>query len=135
MNGDQERGVITSSYVASIPLPNPPPQAGLSHVAQQFEEELVVPSCALEFGAQGYLCVGLSAGDVESQAPEDGDIGRSVVLAVSRQIFVEHDVERPMQAVLDGPVFAHDTQGFLTAVASAHQEVTLDGLVRAALAG
>ena len=43
----------------------------------------------------------MSACDVEGQASENGEVGRGVVLAVARQILVEDDVERPMQAVFD----------------------------------
>jgi hypothetical protein len=48
-------------------------------VAEEVEEEGIVPSCALELGPQGGFCVGLSASDVESEAPENGEIGWTIV--------------------------------------------------------
>src|SRR6476620_3463599 len=80
---------------------------GLSHVSEHIEEVDVVPSGTLELGPEGYLCVGLSAGDVEGQALEDGEVCGAIVLAVSGKVIVEQDVEWPVQAVLDGPMLAH----------------------------
>src|SRR5205807_7897317 len=109
-------------------------RAGLSHVTEEIEEESVVPSCALELGSQGDFCVGMSAGDIEGEAPQDGEVGWGIVLSIARQVLVEHDIERPMQAIFDGPVCAHDAHDILGAVVLAHQEVALDGIVRAPLA-
>lgn len=115
----------------SVPVRNP----GLSHVAKDLEEEGIVPSGALELEAQRGGCVGVGSGDIEGKAPEHGKVGRGVVLAVAGQILVEDDVERPMQAVFDGPMCTDDTQNLLGTVGLAHQEEALDGLVFAALAG
>src|SRR5207244_958841 len=84
--------------------PTLPARAGLSHVTQHIEEEGFVPSCSLEFATQRSLGVGVGADDVEGETPENGQVGWRVVLAISRQILVEHDVEHPMQAVFDGPM-------------------------------
>src|ERR1700682_4146340 len=81
-----------------------PCRAGLSHMAQHIEEEGFVPSCALELATQGSFGIGMGAGDVESEATQDGEIGRRVVLATARQVFVEQHIERPMQAVFDAPM-------------------------------
>src|SRR5437660_7959490 len=76
----------------------------------------------------------MSAGDIEGEAPQDGEVGWGIVLSIARQVLVEHDIERPMQVIFDGPVCAHDAHDILGAVVLAHQEVALDGLVRAPLA-
>src|SRR5437867_13264891 len=94
----------------------PPCGAGLSHVAEEIEEESIVPSCALELGSQGDFCVGMSAGDIEGEAPQDGEVGWGIVLSIARQVLVEHDIERPMQAIFDGTVCAHDAHDILGAV-------------------
>src|SRR5438552_18246457 len=110
-------------------------RAGLSHVTEEIEEESIVPSCALELGSQGDFCVGMSAGDIEGEAPQDGEVGWGIVLSIARQVLVEDDIERPMQAIFDGPVCAHDAHDILGAVVLAHQEIARDGLVLARLAG
>src|SRR6266705_6323899 len=93
-----------------MPLAPSPLWAGLSHVTQHIEEEGFVPCCSLEFATHGSLGVGVGAGDVEGETPENSQVGWRVVLAISRQILVEHDVERPVQAVFDAPMFANDAQ-------------------------
>src|SRR5438093_4772010 len=85
--------------------PDPLLRAGLSHVTEEIEEESIVPSCALELGSQGDFCVGMSAGDIEGEAPQDGEVGWGIVLSIARQVLVEHDIELPMYASFAGPVF------------------------------
>src|ERR1700755_51000 len=87
-----------------------PSRAGLSHVAEEFEEECIVPPGALELAAQGDCRVGVGLGDVESQTPEHGQVGRSVVLAIAGKVLVEGDVERPVQAIFDAPMSTDDAQ-------------------------
>lgn len=43
--------------------------AGLSHMAEHGEEELIVPSCTFDFAFDGALC-GVAAQDVECEFPE-----------------------------------------------------------------
>ena len=76
--------------IASRPTP------GLSHVAQHIEEEGIVPTCTFELAAKGSFGVGMGAGNVESEATQDGEVGRCIVLATTRQVFVEQHIERPM---------------------------------------
>jgi NAD(P)-dependent dehydrogenase (short-subunit alcohol dehydrogenase family) len=38
-------------------------------VAEEIEQECIVQSCPLELGPQGDFCVGMSAGDIEGEAP------------------------------------------------------------------
>src|SRR3982074_3743689 len=106
-----------------------PWRAGLSHVAKELEGKGIVPSGALEFETQGGGCIGVGSGDIEGKTSEYGKVGRGVVLAVAGQILVEDDVERPMQAVFDGPMCTDDTQNILGTVGLAHQEEALAGLV------
>ena len=98
---------------------------------EHIEEEGIIPSSTFELAAQGRFGVGMSASDIERQALEQGDVGGAIVLAISGEVFIEHDIERPVQAVFDGPVLADDAQGLAAAVALAHQEVTLDCPCRA----
>ena len=109
--------------------------AGLSHVTKEFEKEGIVPSGALELEPQESCCIGVSSSDIEGKTSEYGKVGRGVVLAIAGQILVEDDVERPMQAVFDGPMSTDDPQNILGTVGLAHQKEALDGLVFAALAG
>src|SRR6202451_3194190 len=110
----------------SRPPPLPlPTRAGLSHMAQHIEEEGFVPSRALELATQGSFGVGMGAGDVESEATQHGEIGRCIVLATARQVFVEQHIERPMQAVFDAPMLPHDAQHFRRPVMARQQEIAL----------
>jgi len=67
-------------------------------VAEEFEEEGIVPSGALELAAQGAGLVWVGSGHIESQASEHREVGRPVILAIARQILVEDDV-KPLPAV------------------------------------
>src|SRR6266705_2781178 len=64
-------------------------------MADEIEEEAVVPSGAQEFSAQRSLGVGMGSGDVERQSSQDGEVCRPIILAVAGQIFVEGNIERP----------------------------------------
>src|SRR5437870_13236214 len=86
---------------------------GLSHVTEEIEEESIVPSCALELGSQGDFCVGMNAGDIEGEALQDGEVGWGIVLSIARQFLVEHAIDRPMHAIVHGPVCAHDAHDIL----------------------
>src|SRR5438045_9622605 len=85
----------SSGVYGPPPHPSPVNGAGLSHVTEEIEQESIVPSCALELGSQGDFCVGMSAGDIEGEAPQDGEVGWGIVLSIARQVLVEHDIERP----------------------------------------
>ena len=52
----------------------------------------------------------MGSGDVERESPQDGQVGRSVVLAITGQVFVENHIERPVQDVFDTPMFSNDAQ-------------------------
>src|SRR5262249_3675013 len=125
----EENGVVPAKAGATLPW-----RAGLSHVAKELKKKGIIPAGALELEAQGGVGVGMGSGDVEGKSPEDGKVGRAVVLAIAGQILVEDDVERPVQAVFDGPMGANDAQNLCATVVLAHQEVALDGFILAALA-
>ena len=41
----------------------------------------------------------MSTRDIEGEATQHGEVGRRIVLAAAGEIFVEQDIERPMQTV------------------------------------
>ena len=82
-------------------------------MADEIEEEVFVPSGSQELSAQRGALIGMGASDVVGQSPENGEIGRPVILAVAGAVFVLDDVERPMQRVLDAPVGTHDLEQLL----------------------
>ncbi len=71
-------------------------------MSKEFVEEFFAPSGELHF-AGGRSRVWVDAQDVEGLAPDDGDILWSIILARSRVVFVEDDIERPVQMVFDTP--------------------------------
>ena len=83
--------------------------AGLSHVGDEVEEEGVVPSSAFDFLTHGGR-IWMRANDVDCEAPQDREVLGTVVFSGSAAVLVEHDVEDPMQLVLDPPMTAHDLQ-------------------------
>ena len=83
--------------------------AGLSHVAEEIEKEGIVPASAFDFLTHGYA-VGMRANDVECESSQDREVLRTIVFSGSVAILVEHDVEYPMQPVLDTPMTAHNLQ-------------------------
>src|SRR5208337_471742 len=88
---------------------NPGRGAGLSHMSKEFVEEFFAPSGELHF-AGGRSRVWVDAQDVEGLAPDDGDILWSTILARSRVVFVEDDIERPVQMVFYAPMGSIDLQ-------------------------
>src|SRR6202790_1042138 len=77
----------------------------------------------------------MSASNIEGKSPQNGEVGGSVVFSASRLILAENDVERPVQDVLDAPVFANDAQQFCGRVTLGQKEVAMYGLVASAFAG
>src|SRR6476619_1240177 len=84
-------------------------RAGLSHMAEQGEEEAVVPAGALDFPAYGGGTRTRSK-DVEREPAQDGEVLGSMIHSRPVAVFVEVDVEHPMQLVLDRPMTARDRQ-------------------------
>jgi hypothetical protein len=78
-------------------------------VAEEVEKEGIVPSGALDFLAQGYG-VGMRANDIGGKSSQDREVLWSIVFSCTIAILAEHDVEHPMQAVLDAPMTAHNLQ-------------------------
>ena len=64
-----------------------PARAGLSHVGDEFEHEILIPPGAFELSAHGGF-VRVGSGDVEGEAPEDSEIGWSVVLVLLMAVLV-----------------------------------------------
>src|SRR5665809_132892 len=87
--------------------------------------EGVGPSGALAFAADRQLWPGC-AQHVEGETSEDREVFRAVILAVAGLVFVEADIEHPVQAVLDGPVRAH---GVCEALGGARAEARMERLL------
>src|SRR6185437_5113764 len=107
-------------FLTSNPLTSPC-AAGLSHIGEEGEEIILGPACALDLSAQRGRVV-VAAQDVESEPAQDGEIWGSVVLSGAVAILVENDIEGPVQAVFDAPMFAHDAQ-HLGGIVSAGEQV------------
>jgi hypothetical protein len=109
-----------------------PSTAGLSQLSKYREEEGIVPSGALDLSADRCL-VGMGAQRVERELSQHGKVVRSMILAVSRGILAEDDVEDPMELVLDGPVLADDVEQPGGAEHAGEQEVSHHDVVGLAL--
>ena len=82
---------------------NPPP--GLSHMSKELEEEVFAPRSELHFSGEG-SSVGMGSQYVEGDASNDGKVLWSIILAGSRIVLVEDNVERPMEVIFDPPMQA-----------------------------
>ena len=76
-------------------------------MSKEFEEELSLPSCEFHFAPDGPI-EGVGAQDIECDATNHGEILWREVLAGSGVVFVEDDVELPMEIILDAPMSARD---------------------------
>src|SRR6266480_6995517 len=72
--------------------PTLPTRAGLSHLGEHRGEEGIVPPCAFDFAAYG-RGARMRAESIECQLAQNGEVLRSVVLAVAGAVLVEDDVE------------------------------------------
>ena len=66
--------------------------------------EIVVPSGGFVLALEARLQCGVGASKVERDFAEQGQVPGCVALAYSARVFVEPDVEYPMQPVLDRPM-------------------------------
>jgi hypothetical protein len=71
------------------------------------EEEGVVPAGAFDL-ATGRAVIGVGAQDVEGAAAQAGEVLGRVILAGMGAVFVENDVQDPVQTVVDLPVRSYD---------------------------
>jgi len=101
------RTIDVNDGVASSRPPGQSP--GLSHVSKEFIEEFFAPCSELHFAGEGPI-VGVSAQNIGRHSPDSGEILRSIVLAGSCVVFVEDDVEGPVQMIFHAPVRAIDFQ-------------------------
>src|SRR5690348_1989961 len=81
----------------------PPLRAGLLHISKELEEELFLPRGKLHFSGDSPV-EGVRSQNVERDAANDGEIFWGVILAGSRVVFVEDNVEFPMEVVLNAPM-------------------------------
>ncbi len=70
-------------------------------------EEAVVPAGALELATDQALGR-FELGEVEGEAPQQGEVLGAMVLAVAGPVLVQGHIEHPRQAVLDLPVGADE---------------------------
>ena len=80
-------------------------------MTEHAKKEGIVPTGALDFLAHRYgrrMC----PDEVECELADDCKVLGSMVFPGSVAVFVEDDIEHPMQLVLDGPMAAHDLQKF-----------------------
>ena len=65
-------------------------------MSKEFVEEFFAPCGELHFAGEGAV-VWVGAQDVDGHASDDGEVLRPIILAGSRVVFVEDDIERPVQ--------------------------------------
>jgi hypothetical protein len=78
-------------------------------MAEDSQEEGVVPACALDFASEG-CAIGVGSDDVECEPAQDGEVLGRMVLSGTIAILGEVDIEHPMKTVFDAPVAAGDVQ-------------------------
>src|SRR3954454_3767119 len=66
--------------------------------------EIVVPSGGLALALEACLQCGVGAREVERDLAEQGQVPDRVALAYSARVFVETDIEYPVEPVLDRPM-------------------------------
>ncbi len=82
-------------------------------MAESFEQVLVIPGTFLESVGDGDIWCVAGLQDVSGDAGEGCDICGGVVFSVSTAVFVQADVENPVQVVLDAPMGTDGVQGGL----------------------
>src|SRR5258708_14131718 len=80
-----------------------PASVGLSQMSKELEEEFLLPSCKLHFSTDRSI-IRVCSQDVDGDAAQDGKILWPIILAGSGIVFVEDDVERPVQLIFDAPM-------------------------------
>jgi hypothetical protein len=71
-------------------------------VSKEFVEEFFAPCGELHFAGEG-PGVGVGAQDVAGHSTDHGEILWAIILAGSRVVLVEDDIERPVQMVVSRP--------------------------------
>ena len=75
-------------------------------MSKEFEEEVFAPYSELHFAGDGSF-VGVSLQDIESHAPDEGQVLGSMVFTGSGIIFMEDDIESSMKMIFDAPMCPH----------------------------
>src|SRR5260221_10268189 len=102
-------------------------------MADEVEKIVFVPSGTEKFSPQRSLGVWVMSCNIECKSPQDGEVCGGVVFAVSRRVFVERDIQGPMQAVLDVPMAAADGKQSFWAHFLGQKKVALERLLPAAV--
>lgn len=76
-------------------------------MSKEAEEESFAPSSHVHFASDGSF-IWVSAKDIEGDASEDGKVLGGIVFTRSGLIFVEADVELPMEVIFDAPMGTGD---------------------------
>lgn len=105
----QSTDCIPASADMDVHFGGSPTGPGLLHMAEQGEEEAVVPTGALDFSTYRGGTRTRSK-DVEREPAQDGEVLGGIVHSRPVAVLVEVDVEHPVQLVLDGPMTARDLQ-------------------------
>src|ERR1041385_3877292 len=84
-------------------------KAGLSHVAEEVEEEGIFPTGAFDLLANGDAGR-VGSNDIDRGAPQDSEVVGTIVFSGSRGVFAEDDIEHPVKLVFDAPMTTHDLQ-------------------------
>ena len=74
-------------------------------IADDFQEESIVPSGGFAFGAEAFFA-GSGFDEIESHVFDGGHVFGTVFGSEAHEIVVEDDVEDPVEAVFDAPVGA-----------------------------
>ena len=73
----------------------------------------MIPSSLKLFGVDAALGGFLLLEQIEGDVAQNGKVFRGLIFANGAMVFVQCDIQNPMQFVLDGPVSAADLQNTL----------------------
>jgi len=97
-------------------------------MTEEAEQKGFVPCGGLYFPADGHFG-GVGAEEIERELSHDSKVFWSAILSRSIGIFLEHDIENPVQLVLYGPMRPHGLKQFLRGNIPGENEVADGGLV------
>jgi hypothetical protein len=86
------------------------------------EEIFFAPRCVTHFSCDRHVG-GMFGQDVLGHSSYEGDVGCAVILARSRGVLVEYDIQWPVQVVFDAPMRSRDLQGSAGGVISREGDV------------
>ena len=96
-------------------------------MSKDFEEEVFAPRSATHFSANRVIGR-MHSQDVLGKTADDGEVFRPVVFAGASGVLVEHNVEDPVQLVLDAPMSTHDFGQFVRGELARERDISRVGL-------